>query len=93
MNFAMHIRMGDRAMYIGNNSSDYFGYLEAFIDTVTRVVHEDMGKQVPLFHIFSETKEPCPNSITGAFEEFPQWPVERHQVKPCTSVASFECCQ
>lgn len=73
--------MGDREMYVEKGFSAYFEYLEAFMNTVTRVVEEDMGMQAPLFHVFSETMEPCPNTETGIFDEFPEWPVQMDQVR------------
>lgn len=57
----------------------YIELLENFMDTVSAVVVEQ-GQEAPTFHIFSETQEPCPPTETGAFLEFPAWPVERDQV-------------
>lgn len=44
-------------------------------EEVTRI-----GLPEPLFHVFSETVEPCPSETTGAFDEFPAWPVTADQV-------------
>lgn len=35
----------------------------------------------PLFHIFSETVEPCPAEETGAFDELPDCPLEGNEVR------------
>ena len=50
---------------------------------MTTVSHEVVGKglEPPLFHIFSETLNPCPSGETGLFDEFPTWPVELDQVR------------
>lgn len=36
---------------------------------------------LPVFHIFSETLEPCPSTETGAFDEFLRWPVDTDEVR------------
>lgn len=39
------------------------------------------GQLPPVFHIFSETVEPCPSEETGVFDEFPDWPLEADEVR------------
>lgn len=77
LNFAIHIRMGDRRAMLGE-SLGYFYLLEQFMDTVSKEVVRK-GLVPPLFHVFSETLIPCPQDDTGIFDEFPSWPV--HQVR------------
>lgn len=79
LNFAIHVRMGDRRTLQGNGL-EYFQLLENFMETVSEVVLEK-GLEAPLFHIFSETVMPCPSESTGAFEEFPAWPIAHEQVR------------
>ena len=57
---------------------EYFRFLETFMDTVSKEVVRK-GLQPALFHVFSETRIPCPSEDTGLFDEFPSWPV--HQVR------------
>lgn len=52
------------------------------MDTVTAAV-EEKGQPAPMFHIYSETIDPCPAQDTGTFPEFPGWPVELDQVRGC----------
>lgn len=54
--------------------------LNAFMDTVSMVVVK-MGFEAPMFHIFSETQEPCPHEDTLKFDEFPLWPLDAKEVK------------
>ena len=77
LNFAIHIRMGDRRDML-RASLEYFLFLEAFMDTVSKEVVRK-GLQPPLFHAFSEALMPCPSEDMGTFDEFPVWPV--HQVR------------
>lgn len=69
---------------------DYFRLLEAFMDIVTaRIVAR--GHDSPVFHVFSETSLPCPESSSGTFAEFPLWPVEvdlvsRDTISYCSAV-------
>lgn len=82
LDFAIHVRLGDRAELSPADGDDYFRLLEAFMEVVTkRVVDKTRNKLV--FHIFSETLLPCPSSQNGTFEEFPFWKVEIDQVRVC----------
>lgn len=79
LNFAIHVRLGDRKVF-WNGDLEYFRLLDAFMDVVTKGVL-DMGLPSPLFHVFSETLQPCPPPDTGIFPEFSAWPpVELDQV-------------
>ncbi|CAN0144776.1 unnamed protein product [Scytosiphon promiscuus] len=99
-NIAIHVRLGDRdghqsltKLEKGEpvNHNDYFDKLEDFMDTVSAAALQQ-GGALPVFHIFSETAEPCPSTETGAFDEFLRWPVQIDQVKPCvTAVTPDEC--
>ena len=80
LNFAIHVRLGDRARALTKVRDGYFEVLEAFMDTVTSVVVL-RGYLPPVFHIFSETSLPCPNTYNGTFDEFPDWPVDMDQVR------------
>lgn len=60
-------------------TAEYFRLLEDFMDTVSAAV-VGQGEEPPLFHVFSETQQPCPSHDTRAFDEFPDWPVEPDQV-------------
>lgn len=71
--------MGDRRLLAGTNDR-YFGMLEALMGSITdSVLRRKLAP--PLFHVFSETLQPCPSEVTGAFGEFPNWPVELTQVR------------
>lgn len=76
----MHVRLGDRAVGGQEPNEEYFDLLEHFMNTVESSVSRQGGNTV--FHIFSETREPCPSSHNGVFEEFTRWPVDLHQVRP-----------
>lgn len=78
LNFAIHVRMGDRRPP-PEILLPYYNYLEKMIASITNVVL-GKGLEPPLFHIFSETLKPCPSPETGAFEEFPTWPIDLNQV-------------
>lgn len=80
LNFGIHVRLGDRVKANPDRHNEYFNKLKAFMDTVTKIVVEK-GWDAPLFHVFSETLEPCPHPATGYFDEFPIWPVEMDQVR------------
>lgn len=71
--------MGDRTSIQGNPRSTYFDRLHDFMDVVTEAVVAK-GLFAPMFHVFTETKLPCPSGETGIFPEFPAWPVEIDQV-------------
>lgn len=75
----MHVRMGDRREY-QDGSLDYFNLLNQFMDTFSREA-AGKGLERPMFHIFSETVQPCPSRETGLFDEFPLWPAELDQVR------------
>lgn len=79
LNFAIHVRLGDRAKKLSKSTDDYPWYLETFMTTLTAAV-ADRGLDPPRFHVFSETATPCPSEDTGTFPEFPMWPVEKYQV-------------
>ena len=49
------------------------------MDIITKEV-VSQGQVPPLFHIFSQTKEECPSEETGAFAEFPKWPLDPEEV-------------
>lgn len=76
---AIHVRLGDRDMRDKKPSEQYFDLLEDFMDTISARV-SNSGPTLPMFHIFSETKTPCPSTKNGAFEEFSRWPVDLDQV-------------
>lgn len=88
-NIAIHVRLGDRdgdqglttsAQDAATKHARYYDMLEEFMATVSAAVIRE-GEALPVFHIFSETSEPCPSKDTGAFEEFLRWPVETEQVR------------
>lgn len=87
LNVAIHVRMGDRRAYENSTAADYFKLLEQFMETVTEEVVVGKGLSPPVFHVFSETVEPCPAAEAGAFEEFPAWPVEDDQVRKSVTSA------
>lgn len=79
VNIAIHIRLGDR-MGLQEVSQDYFLLLEEFMRDVTEaVLRQDVDS--PIFHVFTETLQPCPHKQTGLFKELPMWPVEMDQVR------------
>ncbi|CAM9646251.1 unnamed protein product [Scytosiphon promiscuus] len=99
-NIGIHVRLGDRdghqsSMESTNgepvNHKKYFDKLEGFMDTVSAAALRQ-GGALPVFHIFSETSEPCPSVETGAFSEFLRWPVEFDQVEPCLSAVAPDDC-
>lgn len=79
MNFALHVRMGDRRNFFERSAREYAKTLEEVMNNITAEV-VDMSLPKPLFHIFSETVHPCPSAQTGLFDEFPTWRVESDQV-------------
>lgn len=79
LNFALHVRLGDRAKLLGDDDHEYFNLLEAFMATVSEALLRK-GRDHPVFHVFSETTFPCPYSENGTFPEFPMWPTEVSQV-------------
>lgn len=90
LNFAIHVRMGDRRQFQGANM-EYFELLEMFMDKVTAGV-VGSGQPPPLFHVFSEVQVPCPDSETALFQEFPTWPVELDQIEGCVNADTPEDC-
>lgn len=54
--------------------------LNALMDKVTEVA-VDVGLKAPVFHVFSETQEPCPREETSTFDEFPLWRLDAKEVK------------
>lgn len=78
LHFAVHVRMGDRKSFTDNHPD----YLERLEDVMSIISQEVAGKGLaePLFHVFSETVEPCPSENTGSFDEFPSWHVTADQV-------------
>ncbi|CAN0029784.1 unnamed protein product [Scytosiphon promiscuus] len=95
-NIAIHVRLGDRDGHQGagrpnKHHGNYFDKLEDFMDTVSAGILRQ-GEAPPVFHIFSETAQPCPSKTTGAFDEFLRWPVETDQIDPClAAVVPDEC--
>lgn len=81
LDFAVHVRMGDRREFLDGGNDGYFQLLETFMGTISAGVLE-RGLPQPVFHIFSETLKPCPSQITGLFDEFPAWPVDLNEVSP-----------
>lgn len=79
LNFAIHVRLGDRAAKLNKSIDDYLGYLNVFMYILTAAV-TDRGLDQPIFHVFSETALPCPSEENRTFPEFPLWPVEEYQV-------------
>lgn len=75
----MHIRLGDRSAS-DESLAEHIQLLKELVVDVSDIMAERSMKP-PLFHIFSETKEPCPSLNTGTFDEFPTWPVEIDQVR------------
>lgn len=94
LNFAIHVRLGDRLKTLKSSMNSYFEYLERFMDRVTTAVTQ-RGLDPPTFHVFSETVEPCPSEETGTFPEFPIWPIEPYQVclLRCTFAVLITSCQ
>ena len=93
LNFAIHIRLGDRRAFQDGNL-EYFQLLELFMDTVSQEVVRK-GLEPPQFHVFSETMIPCPSADSGLFEEFPTWPVKLDKVRKCNHahVRQITICQ
>lgn len=85
LHFAVHLRMGDRHRFTDRHPE----YMEFLEDVMSRISQEVTRKGLPepLFHVFSETVEPCPSEKTGAFAEFPAWPVTADQVALDSSLA------
>lgn len=79
LNFGIHVRMGDRAG-LDRTPEEFLTRLNGFMDTVTEVTAE-LGIAQPVFHVFSESQQPCPHADTATFEEFPLWPVDMNEVK------------
>lgn len=80
LNFAIHVRLGDRTKIQGIDA-EYYELLDLFMDTVTSAVLAK-GLSPPLFHIFSETSQPCPPADSRIFEEFSMWPpVDPYEVR------------
>lgn len=79
LHFAVHVRMGDRHSFTDKHP-DYLKRLEEVMSTISHEVTRK-GQPEPLFHVFSETAKPCPSEKTGAFSEFPAWPVAIDQVR------------
>ena len=79
LNVAIHMRLGDIHLPF-EVMSTYLSAVEELMDTVTEVV-VDQGLEPPLFHVFSETMEPCPSLETNSFDEFPTWAIGSRQVK------------
>lgn len=89
LDFAIHVRLGDRAHMMNEENDNYFRLLEGFMEVVTgRVLAR--GYDAPVFHVFSETSLPCPTSGNGTFMEFPHWPVEIDQVRNMISRSAIE---
>lgn len=87
LNIAIHIRLGDRSSS-PESRAQHLRLLEEFMVALTDVMAE-VGMQPPLFHVFSETEQPCPSPETGVFDEFPTWPVEIDQVRNRTQHLHF----
>jgi len=81
LNVAIHVRLGDRNRQDLKQSDEYIDLLEDFMDTISSRV-SSIGHDPPLFHIFSETKDPCPSPNNGVFKEFSRWPIDMQQVRP-----------
>ena len=79
LDFAIHVRLGDRTTYVNGFEADYMDKIQTFMDTVANAVTR-RGFDSPRFHVFSETFYPCPQEESRTFREFPAWPVEEHQV-------------
>lgn len=86
-NIAIHVRLGDRAGWHHASGVDaaaaheeYLDRLEEFMETVSAAAVRQ-GAASPVFHIFSETSEPCPSAETGTFDEFRRWAVDTNQVR------------
>lgn len=80
MSFAIHIRLGDRGKGPHAITREYRRRLDKLIFAVSEAVKAE-GQLPPMFHIFSETVEPCPSEETGVFDEFPEWPLEADEVR------------
>ncbi|CAN0162597.1 unnamed protein product [Ectocarpus fasciculatus] len=89
-NFAVHIRMGDRRAYYDGNPQ-YFRNVELITETVTDEFRR-RGLPEPMFHLFSETLNPCPSAVTGLFDEFPTWPIELEQIAECLAATTPSEC-
>ncbi|CAN0175538.1 unnamed protein product [Scytosiphon promiscuus] len=99
-NIAIHLRLGDRdghqvhadsAPDMTSIHDDYYDKLEEFMDRVSAAAVRQ-GEAPPVFHIFSETAEPCPTAETAAFDEFLRWPVEANQIEPCVAATTPDQC-
>ena len=66
----------------------YRSILDKLIFAVSEAVEAE-GQLSPQFHVFSETVEPCPSEETGAFDEFPDWPLEADEVQSLFFVYVF----
>lgn len=80
LNFAIHVRLGDRMQLLTDTEASHLDHLGRFMNDVTESVVL-RGLDPPAFHVFSETADPCPSEVDGTFAEFPKWPVEMDQVR------------
>lgn len=80
INVAIHVRLGDRNRQDLKQSDQYIDLLEDFMDTISSRV-SSTGHDPPMFHIFSETQDPCPSPKNGVFKEFSRWPIDMQQVR------------
>ncbi|CAM9977081.1 unnamed protein product [Scytosiphon promiscuus] len=97
-NIAIHVRLGDRDRNARRSKSQgptthdaYFDKLEEFMDVVSAAVARQ-GEAPPVFHVFSETSQPCPSAETAAFDEFRRWPVEPGQIEACMVAPAPDQC-
>ncbi|CAM9392060.1 unnamed protein product [Scytosiphon promiscuus] len=88
LHFAVHVRMGDRHRF-ADKHPEYVNLLEDVMSTISHEVTQK-GLLEPLFHVFSETVNPCPSEKTGVFGEFPAWPVTADQVAACRAAAEHD---
>eukprot|EP00752_Nemacystus_decipiens_P015076 g13430.t1 len=91
LNFAVHVRMGDRRKFFQDGNTQYFELLELIMSTISEEV-VDRGLPLPLFHVFSETLAPCPSGETGLFDEFPHWPVGVDKLPECMAAPAPTDC-
>ncbi|CAM9391908.1 unnamed protein product, partial [Scytosiphon promiscuus] len=88
LHFAVHVRMGDRHRF-ADKHPDYVKRLEDVMSTISHEVTQK-GLPEPLFHVFSETVDPCPSETTGVFGEFRAWPVVDDQVAACRTAVEHD---
>lgn len=79
LNIAVHVRLGGRAKLAQKVVKLELDQLSQLIEVITQEV-EDLGERPPLFHIHSETANPCPSLEGGTFPEFPGWSIAREEV-------------